>query len=197
MSAFELVEQAKAVGVLLVLVDGRLTWEAEHEPPTELLADLAKHKSEVVAVLEVMDTAPATAWVWLKQLASLLECSPDYLLKEHFVDRNDLVEQHQQAPWRVARLIHTHPEWQPPSGHSENAAAEFGEQYARASAEGMPGHLASTAWRAARDIYHAHAVGGCPHCYPPLGRHCATGRELRDRYIHETNSLETHRGNKA
>ncbi|MCQ4285936.1 hypothetical protein NA647_00600 [Pseudomonas stutzeri] len=127
MSAFELVEQAKAVGVLLVLVDGRLTWEAEHEPPTELLADLAKHKSEVVAVLEVMDTAPATAWVWLKQLASLLECSPDYLLKEHFVDRNDLVEQHQQAPWRVARLIHTHPEWQPPSGHSENAAAEFRE----------------------------------------------------------------------
>lgn len=191
MSAFELVEQAKAMGVSLVLVDGRPTWEAEHEPPTELLADLAKHKSEVVAVLEVMGAAPATAWVWLKELANRLECSPDYLLKRHFVDRDDLAEQHQQATWRVARLIQTHPEWQPPSGYSESAAAEFREQYARAHEGRALGHLASTAWRAARDTYHAHAAGGCPHCYPPLGRYCTTGLELHARYIRETNIQET------
>lgn len=191
MSAFELVEQAKAMGVSLVLADGRLTWEAEHEPPTELLADLAKHKSEVIAVLKVMGAAPATAWVWMKELANRLECSPDYLLMRHFVDRDDLAEQHQQAPWRVARLIHTHPEWQPPSAHFESAAAGFRDQYACAREVGMPVHLASAAWRCARDTYHAHAIGGCPHCYPPLGRYCATGRELRARYICETNSLET------
>lgn len=39
-----------------------------------------------------------------------------------------------------------------------------------------------TAWIAARDAFHRHALGKCPDCYPPLGRYCITGADLRAIY---------------
>ncbi len=136
---------------------------------------------------------------WLTQLAALLRCTPDYLLAHGFVDLHDLAEQHQQQPWRVARLIRTDPRWRQPSKHFAQACEgkpaaeieEFREQYARAREESFANPHLSAAWRAARDAYHRHALGGCPDCYPRGNRHCGIGIELRARYDHETHALET------
>lgn len=150
---------------------------------------------------EVLNQSESTAQEieWLTQLAALLRCTPDYLLAHGFVDRHDLAEQHQQQPWRVARLIRTDPRWRQPSKHFAQACEEmpaaemeeFREQYARAREESFANPLLSAAWRAARDAYHRHALGGCPECYPRGNRHCGIGIELRARYDHETHALET------
>ena len=149
---------------------------------------------------EVLNQCESTAQKieWLTQLAALLRCTPDYLLEHGYVDRHDLAEQHQQQPWRVARLIRTDPRWRQPSKHYVQAcegkpAAEievFREQYARAREDSHTNPHTSAAWLAARDAYHRHAVGGCPNCYPRGNRHCGIGIELRARYDHETHALE-------
>lgn len=110
MSAVELLEQAKAEGILLVLDGERLSWEANHQPPAELLAEIKAHRLEIIARLKVANESPE-ALAWLACVADLLRCSPDYLLLHGFVDRHDLAEQHQQEPWRAARLIRTDPRW--------------------------------------------------------------------------------------
>lgn len=139
---------------------------------------------------------------WLTQLASLLECSPEYLLERGFLDRHDLAEQHQQEPWRIARLIRSHPNWHQPldryahvhEGESEVSkgavskqvsmeTTEFRDQYARAREGDTADTPASLAWTAVRDAFHAHALGACLDCYPPLGRYCAIGADLRASYM--------------
>ncbi len=183
MSAVELLNRAKAEGVLLLLVDGRLTWEADREPPADLLAHLTAHKPEIIEALSAASNPPPQAWAWLARLASLLGCSPAYLLDGGFVDRYDLAEQHTLHPRFAAKLIRSHPNWRQPR--------EFREHYAPASKESnepQPTHHAAAtappAWLAARDAFHAHALGGCPRCFPALGRYCVTGTELRARYDH-------------
>ena len=64
------------------------------------------------------------------------------------------------------------------------------QRNARAREESFANPLLSAAWRAARDAYHRHALGGCPECYPRGKRHCGIGIELRARYDHETHALE-------
>lgn len=193
MSAAELLERAQAKGVLLVLTDGRLTWEADHQPSADLMAELIAHKVEIIEALSAANEPTAEAMEWLAIVASLLECSPDYLLESGFVDHHDLAELHQHTPRFAARLIRSHPQWPAP--------VEFREQYARACEEARKPCEPQNAdegispdWIAARDTYHAHAIGACPDCYPPHKRHCATGAELRTRYDHETNILETRDG---
>jgi hypothetical protein len=183
MSAIELLEMAKAKGVLLLLVDGRLTWEADREPPADLLAELTAHKPEIIEALSAASNPRPQAWAWLARLASLLGCSPAYLLDGGFVDRYDLAEQHQLHPRFAAKLIRSHPNWCQPG--------PLRVPYAQASEESSEPqhahHSAATAppgWLAARDAFHAHALGGCPHCYPALGRYCVTGAELRASYDH-------------
>lgn len=51
MTATELLGMARASGVALVLAGDRLSWEADHQPPAELLAELAAHKVEIIAAL--------------------------------------------------------------------------------------------------------------------------------------------------
>ncbi len=198
MSTVELLEQARAEGVLLVLDDGRLTWEADHEPPGELLEEIRTHRLEIIEVLSAANDPSQQAMEWLASLAILLCCTPDYLLEHGFVDRHDLAEQRHIHPRFAARLIRTHPDWRPPSEHSAHMregmesmeAAGFREQYARAC-EGDPADsLSSAAWLAARDAYHRHALGGCPGCYPRGNRHCDIGADLLARYDHETHALE-------
>lgn len=183
MSAIELLEQAKAEGVLLLLVDGRLTWEADREPQADLLAHLTAYKPEIIEALSAASNPPPQAWAWLARLASLLGCSPTYLLDGGFVDHHDLAEQHQLHPRFAAKLIRTHPDWhQPGAPRQQCAQAREGSsdsQHARHTAATAP-----PAWLAARDAFHAHALGGCPHCYPALGRYCVTGAELRASYDH-------------
>ncbi|UCO97515.1 hypothetical protein LF844_23095 [Metapseudomonas lalkuanensis] len=184
MNIAELLEQAQAAGVLLVLVDGRLTWEADHLPPAELLAKLIAHKAEIIEALSATNDLLPHAWEWLTRLADLLGCSPAYLLEHGFVDRHDLAEQCHIHPRFAARLICSHPDWCQTSEHSvQEEAAEFREQYARTREGATVDAQLAPSWIAARDAFHAHALGGCPHCYPPLGRYCTTGAELRTRYI--------------
>ena len=111
MSAAELLELAQAEGVLLLLDDGRLTWEADHEPPGELLEEIRSHRLEIIEALSAANDPPQQAMEWLVRLAALLGCSPGYLLEHGFVDRHDLAEQHRQHPRFAARLIRSHPDW--------------------------------------------------------------------------------------
>lgn len=41
---------------------------------------------------------------------------------------------------------------------------------------------ATPEWIAARDRFHAHALGGCRACHAPVSRYCQTGAELRATY---------------
>lgn len=181
MSAAELLEHAQAEGVALVLVEGRLTWEADHEPPSELLEQIRSHRLEIIEALSAVNDPTPQAAKWLARLAGLLACSPDYLLERGFVDRNDLAEQHQQHPRYAARLIRSHPDW--------FRDEDFRAQYARVreSEPAQESELSDTVkprdWSAARDAYHGHTLGNCTHCYPPLGRYCVTGFDLRARYL--------------
>ena len=193
MSAAELLKHAQAKGVLLALVQGRLTWEADHQPPADLLAELVAHKAEIIEALNGVNDPPAEAMEWLAGVARLLECLADYLLGNGFVDRFDLAEQHRQPPRLAARLIRSHPQWPAPAQLREQFARvreEAREPYEPQSADGG----ISPNWIAARNAYHAHAFGACPRCYPPLKRYCLIGAELRARYDHETHIQEAHDG---
>ncbi len=198
MSAAELLEQAQAAGVLLLLDDGRLTWEADHEPPGELLEEIRTHRLEIIEALSEVNDPLAKTVEWLASLAILLRCTPGYLLEHGYVDRHDLAEQCHIHPRFAARLIRTHPDWHQPSersahvreGVSRTEAAGFWEQYARARESDPANAYSSAAWLAARDTYQRHALGGCSHCYPRGNRHCGIGIELRARYDHETHALE-------
>ncbi len=123
MSAAKLLEQAQAEGVLLMLNDGRLTWEADHEPPGELLEEIRSHRLEIIEALSAANDSPQRAWDWLARVARLLGCSAEYLLERGFVDHHDLAEQHLHHPCFAARMISTHPDWRQPD--------EFLQQYAR------------------------------------------------------------------
>ena len=51
MSAAELLTIAAKEGVRLVLNGDRLTWEADHQPPADLLASIKAHKLELIEAL--------------------------------------------------------------------------------------------------------------------------------------------------
>lgn len=96
MSAAELLAQTQAEGVLLILLGDRLTWEADHQPPTALLEEICSHRREIIDTLSAAINQPPHAWEWLAHVAGLLGCTPELLLECGFVDCHDLTEQHQQ-----------------------------------------------------------------------------------------------------
>lgn len=51
MSAAEVLSMAEAEGVTLILVDDRLTWEADHQPPDDLLRSIKAHRPAIIAAL--------------------------------------------------------------------------------------------------------------------------------------------------
>ena len=51
MSAVQLLTIAAKEGVRLVLNGDRLTWEADHQPPADLLASIKAHKLELIEAL--------------------------------------------------------------------------------------------------------------------------------------------------
>lgn len=114
MSAAEILEKAQAEGVLLALLGDRLTWEADHLPPAELLEAIRSHRREIIEALSAAKSYPSHAWEWLAHVANLLGCTPTFLLERGFVDCHDLAEQHQQPPCFAARLIRSHPDWRRP-----------------------------------------------------------------------------------
>ncbi len=160
MSAAELLEQAQAAGVLLLLDDGHLTWEADHEPPGELLEEIRSHRLQIIEVLSGTNDPSPQAMEWLAGLAVELHCSPDYLLAHGFVDRHDLAEQCHIHPRFAARLIRTHPNWRQPSEHSSSEGEEihasemevFRAQYARARREHCKAPLLSSLARGPRRL---------------------------------------------
>lgn len=139
MSTAKLLECAKAEGILLRLDGERLKWIADHQPPAMLLAEIKAHRLEIIARLTVVN-ASTEARDWLTRVACFLDCSPEHLLVNDWIDRHDLAEQHQHQPWLVAKQIGSDPRWRTPSEHSERACEgvstaetdEFRAQYARA-----------------------------------------------------------------
>lgn len=71
MSAAKLLELAQAEGILLTLDDGRLTWEAGHEPPDELLEEIRSHRLEIIEALRITNDASQRAWDWLARAGRL------------------------------------------------------------------------------------------------------------------------------
>lgn len=51
MNAAELLIMAAAKGVQLALDGERLTWNADHQPPTELLVEIKAHRQTIIAAL--------------------------------------------------------------------------------------------------------------------------------------------------
>jgi len=186
MSAAALLEQAQAAGVLLLLDDGHLTWEADHEPPGELLEEIRTHRLEIIEALSEVNDPLAKTVEWLASLAILLRCTPGYLLEHGYVDRHDLAEQCHIHPRFAARLIRTHPDWHQPSERS-HAVPEHSTRTRKEACEPCEpqsdGEGNSLALIVARDAFHRHAVGKCQDCYPPLGRYSITGADLRARYL--------------
>lgn len=90
MSVDELLKKAQAEGILLMLTDGRLTWEAGHEPPSELLKEMHARRLEIIAVLSEAYQSATRAKDWLARVARLLECSPEYLLERRFLLPDEL-----------------------------------------------------------------------------------------------------------
>ncbi|UVE16815.1 hypothetical protein NVV93_14595 [Pseudomonas sp. LS44] len=176
MSAAEVLEIAEAEGVSLVLEGDRLTWKADHQPPADLLAEIKAHRLEIIEALTPANDSPE-ALAWLGRVARLLGCSPAYLRERGFIDRHDLEEQHRTHPRFTANLIRSNPAWIPQTDHLEHLE-QHQPQYAHRTAA-----TASPEWIAARDAFHAHALGNCPHCHAPTGRYCVTGAELRARYL--------------
>lgn len=51
MNAAELLIMAAAEGVQLALDGERLTWNADHQPPAELLVEIKAHRQTIIAAL--------------------------------------------------------------------------------------------------------------------------------------------------
>jgi hypothetical protein len=65
MTAAELHSRCRALGIALAAgPKGALAWEADAEPPADLLADLARHKAELLGLLALLpaDAADLAAW---------------------------------------------------------------------------------------------------------------------------------------
>lgn len=58
MNAAALLKMVKAEGVTLVLVGNRLTWEADHQPPADLLSTVKEYRQEVIIALSTVGDPP-------------------------------------------------------------------------------------------------------------------------------------------
>lgn len=185
MTPAHLIEHARQSGVVLALIGDRLTWSAPEPPTPDLLALLRDNKPAVIEHLRQQQRT------WLERVAALLNTTADDLLARGLIDANDMAEQHRTDPRHAARLIASTPNWLA----LEQVRGQFCAQYARAYArEPISGNQSnrpdSTAWTAARNALHRHALGFCPVCYPPHQRYCEAGAELNACYEHETTILE-------
>ncbi|PWK32568.1 hypothetical protein [Pseudomonas sp. OV226] len=176
MGAHDLIKQAKAEGVVLVLAEGRLTWESDHQPSAVLLESVRANR---LAIIEHLSRP------WLVRLAQLQGCSPEYLFEHRFIDHDDLLEQHQVPTWKVAMALRTHPNWCQVGAEQTRPALELAPAPVIQQHHTVECHQ-SLEWLAARDAFHSHVLGNCPECYPPTGRYCAIGAELRARYLEAT-----------
>jgi hypothetical protein len=61
MSAAAVLSMMQAEGVVLALEGERLTWQADHQPPAALLAEIKAHRLEIIEALSAVNdcTAPA------------------------------------------------------------------------------------------------------------------------------------------
>lgn len=187
MTPAHLIEHARQSGVVLALSDDRLTWSAPEPPTPDLLALLRDNKPAVIEHLRQQQRT------WLERVAVLLNTTSNDLLARELIDANDMAEQYQTDPRHAAKLITSTPNWLA----LEQVRGQFCAQYAPARAYArepvsgnQPNRPDSTAWTAARNSLHRHALGNCPICYPPRRRYCKAGAELHARYEYETTVLE-------
>jgi hypothetical protein len=117
MSAAEVLSWANCEGVALTVNGERLTWKSEHQPPSDLLGSIKQHRLEIVAILSAANVAPRLSLMtpeqlgWLGRVATMLNCPPQYLLDLKLIDSDDLAEQLEADPQKVAALIRSNPAW--------------------------------------------------------------------------------------
>lgn len=137
---------------------------------------------------------PAPSSLWLARVARLLGTRPADLLEGGHLEPCDLEELAGTDAALVADLIRNSPHWiDRPQRKDSSSSAGICRQTEPLEPQRViqTAHTATAAWIAARDAFHGHALGGCPHCYPPRGHYCPTGVDLRDSYARETNTVET------
>lgn len=118
MSAAAVLEWAAAEGVRLEVRQGRIAWQADHQPPADLLARLQQHRQAVIETLEhqyqnAVATAAGVPWDWLMT---------------HYFTADDQaeIERGRRDPVAFGQLIKT--DWRYPFGWLAQGAAEHGEK---------------------------------------------------------------------
>ncbi|KII32987.1 hypothetical protein NL64_10290 [Pseudomonas fluorescens] len=181
MSAAELMHRASVAGVeMAVSQEGRLKLRADFEPPAELQAELAAHKVEIIAALNAAnDPVPSSAW--LSRVARLLETCPAVLLEEGHLESHDLVELADADVVLVADIIRASPAWIGRPQRVEQSVEVHAVEEVKSQHIIRTAATASKAWRDAAAAYNNHWMS-CPDCYAAIGRYCASGVDLRQRY---------------
>ena len=118
MSAAAILEWAAAEGVRLVAQDDRITWQADHMPPADLLVRLKEHRQAIIVALaerrsryrNAVAKAAGVPWHWLEA---------------HYfwpADLADIDKGRYPDPVALGRLIRTDPAH--PFGFTVGAAAD-------------------------------------------------------------------------
>lgn len=181
MSAAELMHRASAAGVEMVVShDGYLQLRAVHLPSDNLLAELAAHKIEIIIALNAANDSTLSS-AWLARVACLLDSRPDVLLEEGHLELHDLVELADADVVLVADTIRASPAWINRPQRFEQPAETLAVEEVKAQHTISSAATASQAWREA-DSAHTNHLMRCRDCYATIGRYCAAGVDLRERY---------------
>lgn len=189
---------------LLALADGRViqrtgeqsTVSAEEEARQQFGDDLLAvvavpsferplTEAEIVKVLAGTLAAPASlsppSSVWLARVARLLGVRPAELLEGGHLEQHDLAELAGTDAEIVAATIRTSPAWIDRPQRIEQAVEVRVEEAVEPQHTVHTAATASQAWREADAAYTSHLMS-CRACHAAMGRYCAAGADLRQRY---------------
>jgi hypothetical protein len=180
MNAADLIRRAANAGVSMIHRDGALQFYAERQPPADLLAELIAHKIEIIAALGAAND-PILSSAWLTCVAGLLDTRPAVLLEEGHLESHDLVELADADVVLVADIIRASPAWIEWPQRVEQSVEVRAVEEVKSQHIIHTAATASKAWRVAAVAYNNHWMS-CPDCNAAIGRFCAAGVDLRQRY---------------
>ena len=142
-------------------------------------------EEEIVKALAGRLAAPASppppSSAWLARVARLLGTRPAELLEGGHLEQHDLIEQACTDTAIVADHIRLSPAWINRPQRIEQPVEWVVEDEVESQCTVDTVATATPEWREAPDQYINHLMA-CRACHAPLGRYCANGIELRQRY---------------